>query len=264
MAEINYHLNIFDGPLDLLLKLISKNKLNIWDIPISLIFDQYMEYINRMQSLDMDIAGEFIIMAADLMLIKSKMMLPRTNETEDEDDPRQALAQALSEYKKAKELASALELEYKIFGERMAKDSEIITSAFEKELTEQDPFILSAAMNTILNRMKTFQNTENQNRIISEKEIINVIPDTKQPVTNKIITVMKFLFKNGDVSFYKIFEKCDSRDALIATFIALLELIRSQRVILYKKNDDSSTGNETADELMFRLVLEHKNKRINI
>ena len=95
MEEISYHLPSFDGPLDLLLALIAKNKIDITDIPIALIFDQYMEYISAAQALDMELAGEFIIMASRLMLIKSRMLLPR--EEKEEEDPRAALAAALLE-----------------------------------------------------------------------------------------------------------------------------------------------------------------------
>ena len=86
MDEINYHLPIFEGPLDLLLSLISKNKVDISDIPIALIFDQYMEYINMAEAVNMELAGDFIVMAAELMLIKSKMLLPAPEKTE--EDPR--------------------------------------------------------------------------------------------------------------------------------------------------------------------------------
>ena len=77
MSDLNFRLEVFEGPLDLLLSLIAKNKVDIYDIPIALILDQYMEYIEQMRQMDMEIAGEFIVMAAELMLIKSRMLLPR-------------------------------------------------------------------------------------------------------------------------------------------------------------------------------------------
>ena len=92
-AVITYHIEQFDGPLDLLLTLIQKNKVNIEDIPIALICDQYLEYMKEAQNLDMELAGEFIVMASELMLIKSRMLLPRV--TENEKDPRRELADAL-------------------------------------------------------------------------------------------------------------------------------------------------------------------------
>ena len=85
MSDLNFRLEVFEGPLDLLLSLIAKNKVDIYDIPIALILDQYMEYIEQMRQMDMEIAGEFIVMAAELMLIKSRMLLPRP-ETEEKDE----------------------------------------------------------------------------------------------------------------------------------------------------------------------------------
>ncbi len=106
MEAITYRLDQFEGPLDLLLTLIQKNKVSITDIPISLICDQYMDYITEAQRLDMDIAAEFIVMASELMLIKSKMLLPR--EEENDDDPRAVLTDALLRYQQAKEAAAKL------------------------------------------------------------------------------------------------------------------------------------------------------------
>lgn len=124
-SALSFKLESFEGPLDLLLKLIAKNKVDIMDIPIVLIFDQYMEYIDRMKKMDMDIAGEFITMAAELMLIKSKMLLPKPKD-ENEEDPRAVLAAALVAYKCAKEAAGQLNERYAAYGGRMAKESEEI------------------------------------------------------------------------------------------------------------------------------------------
>ena len=105
MNQIIYKMELFEGPLDLLLSLIHKNKMSIEDIQISIIFDQYMDYIKTMQALDIELSTEFIVMASQLMLIKSRMLFPKQDD-EDEEDPRAALAAALLEYKKAKEAAN--------------------------------------------------------------------------------------------------------------------------------------------------------------
>ena len=125
MDSITYRLEQFEGPLDLLLTLIQKNKVSITDIPISLICDQYMEYITEAQLLDMDIASEFIVMASELMLIKSRMLLPR--EEEDEDDPRATLTDALLRYQQAKEAAAKLSPMYAFYSGRMVKDTDEIS-----------------------------------------------------------------------------------------------------------------------------------------
>lgn len=97
---LSFRLEVFEGPLDLLLKLIAKNKVSIYDIPIALILTEYMEYLEQMRRLDMEIAGEFIIMASELMLIKSRMLLPKAKLDGSEDDPRAALQQRLPNIKR--------------------------------------------------------------------------------------------------------------------------------------------------------------------
>ena len=106
MESVTYRLDQFEGPLDLLLTLIQKNKVSITDIPIALICDQYMAYITEAQELDMDIASEFIVMASELMLIKSRMLLPKAEENG--EDPRAPLTDALLRYQQAKEAAAKL------------------------------------------------------------------------------------------------------------------------------------------------------------
>ena len=101
MTELSFKTEVFEGPLDLLLHLISKNKVSICDIPIAMITDQYFEYISVMQELDMELGGEFLVMASQLLLIKSRMLLPVENEGE--DDPRAELIDRLEEYKRYKE-----------------------------------------------------------------------------------------------------------------------------------------------------------------
>ena len=103
MAEITYHLDVFDGPLDLLLHLISKNKLNIYDIPIVEILEQYNKALEEMQERDLAITCDFVAMSAHLLYIKSKMLLPKYDDVEDEEDPRARLVEMLLEYQRIKE-----------------------------------------------------------------------------------------------------------------------------------------------------------------
>ncbi|MBR4933934.1 MAG: segregation/condensation protein A, partial [Clostridia bacterium] len=119
MENINYKLDQFEGPLDLLLTLISKNKIDINDIPIAELCSQYMEYINAEENRDIEISSEFLLMASELMLIKSRMLLPRD---ETEEDPREALVEAVKEYQKAKLAATEMNLLYATFGLRMVKE----------------------------------------------------------------------------------------------------------------------------------------------
>ncbi|WP_208896270.1 segregation and condensation protein A, partial [Coprococcus sp. ART55/1] len=109
MSAIDVKLNVFEGPLDLLLHLIEKNKVNIYDIPIVTITEQYLEYVNNMEEEDLDVMSEFLVMAATLIKIKSKMLLPKDEEDpEDEEDPREELVRRLLEYKMYKYAAGEL------------------------------------------------------------------------------------------------------------------------------------------------------------
>ena len=103
MEGLSFKLEVFEGPLDLLLHLIQKNKVSIYDIPIALITDQYFEYMNAMEENDIEVSSEFLVMASRLLYIKSKLLLPVHSEEEEEEDPRQELIQNLAEYKKYKE-----------------------------------------------------------------------------------------------------------------------------------------------------------------
>ena len=124
-ATVTYRLDQFEGPLDLLLTLIQKNKVNIEDIPIAIICDQYLEYLRAAKDMDMEIAGEFIVMASELMLIKSRMLLPK--EKNDEKDPRADLADALLRYQQAKQAAVKMAELYAVYSGRMAKDTDEIS-----------------------------------------------------------------------------------------------------------------------------------------
>ena len=138
MDAITYRLEQFEGPLDLLLSLIQKNKVSITDIPIALICDQYMEYIEEAQALDMEIASEFILMASELMLIKSRMLLPKTEENG--EDPRMPLTDALLRFQQAKEAAGKLTPLYNFYSARMVKDTDEITvdKSFVKDYDVSD------------------------------------------------------------------------------------------------------------------------------
>ena len=163
MENINYKLEAFEGPLDLLLKLIDKNKVQITDIPISLIFEQYMEYIEYMQRMDMEVAGEFIVMASELMLIKSKMLLPKP---EDEtEDPRAALAAALAEYQRMKQATVYLQGQFGQYSGRMIKDTDEVKPDSGK-LEPQQADALRRVMLSMLRSMDK-RAIENANREIA-------------------------------------------------------------------------------------------------
>ena len=230
--EPKYKIEVFEGPLDLLLSLIMKNKVEISDIPISLILEQYMEYLDQMREMDMEIASEFIVMAADLMLIKSRMLLPKPPKEEDEEDPRAELARALEEYKRAKEAAKYLGEQYMHYAGRIVKESEIFDVS--KEPPESaDISLLNKAFMHLLKRNHDIPRLAKE----SERMVGELLKARIVPVGEMVIGVMRLLYKNGDMRFEDVMLTASSRSALIAMFVGILELMKVQRVKIIEEED---------------------------
>lgn len=223
---LNFHLEVYDGPLDLLLSLINKNKLNIYDIPISLIFTQYMEYIEQLQKMDMDIAGEFLEMASRLMLIKSRMLLPRSSEKE--EDPRKPLVDALVEYRKAKEAAVKLNGRYQQYFGRYIKESDEV--GIDRSFTaDHDSMLLIKAFERIFIRQQQYAESHTD---LPKQTLATILTKKITPVPEKIFTVLRYLRRKGKTSFEKLILATNSdRSELITSFLALLQLIRSGRLV---------------------------------
>ena len=228
--ELSFKLEKFEGPLDLLLVLISKNKLEICDIPISLIFDQYMEQIEIMQKLDMEIAGEFIVMASELMLIKSRMLLPRDEETE--EDPRARLAAALEEYKRIKEASHVLADRYVSYSRRFVKDTDEIKPD-TGYVAEHDPELLEGAIAKLFKRLQSAKKEADEVEIPFEK----ILRAPIVPVSVKIYSVLRTIKRRGHISYTGMRATATSRSELIAIFMSVLELIKNSRIRLEPIDD---------------------------
>ncbi len=229
----SYKLEIFEGPLDLLLSLISKNKIDIYDIPISLILDQYLEYIEVMRKMDMDIAGDFITMASELMLIKSRMLLPKMQD-DDEEDPRARLANALIEYKRAKEAAVLLNEGYMNHAGRLTKPMDEAPFEAIPELRDQDVALLEEAFARMVMRAKQMKSVMQP----PEKTLENLLKKRVTPVPEREIGIMRYLYKHKIASFDEVMLLSRTRSDIIASFAALLELLRVRRVKIYKDDGD--------------------------
>ena len=217
-----YKLEQFEGPLDLLLSLIQKNKVSITDIPISLICDQYLEYITQAQKLDMELASEFIVMASELMLIKSKMLLPK--EEEDEEDPRATLTDALLRYQQAKEAATKLSPMYAFYSGRMVKDTDEI-SVDKTFVADQDVTSLCAAVRRIV----AYNNALERAATTAFKPMISkpIIP-----VEVKIVSIIRTVEKRGAASLEDILISEATLPDMIASFLGVLELIKVRKLIV--------------------------------
>ena len=232
MEAITYRLDQFEGPLDLLLALIQKNKVSITDIPISLICDQYVEYIAEAQKLDMDVASEFIVMASELMLIKSRMLLPR--DEEDEDDPRGALTDALLRYQQAKEAAAKLTPLYAYYSGRMVKDTDEI-SVDKTFVQDQDVTSLCAAIRRIVAYNNALERaaTTSFTPMISKPVI---------PVEIKIVSILKTIEKKGIATLEDLVIGEVTLPDLIASFLGVLELVKIRKLLV----EDEDEGSENA------------------
>lgn len=237
MEALTYKLEQFEGPLDLLLTLIDKNKVSIADIPISIICDQYMEYITEAKNLDMEIAAEFIVMASELMLIKSKMLLPKP-EKEEEEDPRAALADALLRYKQAKEAALKMAPLYAMYSGRMIKDTDEIT-VDKTYVTEQEAETLFLAMSRLISTTNMMEKAEKT----------HFTPLIQKPIVSvelKIIDILEHLSKKKHATLRELLSGAESKADLIAYFIGVLELIKTRKILIDENTLDITNSAETS------------------
>jgi segregation and condensation protein A len=218
----------FEGPLDLLLFLIRKNELDIHDIPIALITAQYLDAIALMQELDLDVAGDFLVMAATLIHIKSKMLLPRPEtaagvEGEAAEDPRDALVRRLLEHQKFKAAAGLLHEREQLRAAQWLRPDERVADLagedYEPEL-EVDLFSLMTAFQHVIERLKMRPKV--------------VLPPEQIPVEVRIDQLLERLSETEACGFEDLFADCNDRGGLIVTFLALLEMIRLKLVRVFQ------------------------------
>jgi segregation and condensation protein A len=214
-------LDVFEGPLDLLLYLIKKEEINIYDIPVAKITEQYLEYLELMEMLDLNIAGEFLLMAATLMHIKSRMLLPPeelTLEEQEEADPRAELVKRLLEYKKFKEAAGELakreSTERSIFTRKASDEADPATGQY----FEASLFDLISAFSKILKKLP--------------KEVFHEIIKDEVTVEEKIHEIFHKLVNEQALYFSGLFKDFSSKIEVIATFLAVLELIRLKEILI--------------------------------
>lgn len=220
--EYKIRLEVFEGPLDLLLYLIRKNEVDIHDIPIETITTQYMEYMDLMRMLDLNIAGEFIVMAATLMMIKSRMLLPaeeRTHEEDDEeDDPRWDLVRQLVEYKKFKDVAIHLQ-DLEVHQENIfTREGESLELGAPSDVALHDVgiFDLITAFNNALSRVK--------------KEELREIFSERFTVGEKVDQILGMLRDRDEFSLTEVIGSMKSRHEVVCMFLAVLELMRLKQI----------------------------------
>ncbi|KAF0144134.1 MAG: segregation and condensation protein A [Nitrospirae bacterium] len=227
----NIKIPVFEGPFDLLLHLIKENKLDIYDIPIALITGQYLQYIEIMKELNLEIAGEFLVTAATLIHIKSRMLLPADEEApaEEQEDPRLELVQRLLEYQAFKDAALGLrekEEEWmNIFRREPVKGKEDET----EEEKEGELYLFDVNLFDLLGAFKDMLDK-------APPEVVEITRETLT-VKDRISLIMELLENQDTIRFEDLFKEDRTRPQLIVTFIALLELIRLGLVRVYQEKD---------------------------
>jgi len=218
-------LTSFEGPLDLLLHLIKKNEVNIYDIPITRITSQYIEYIDLMQEMNLDVAGEVLVMAATLIHIKSRMLLPRPDPAQEdpEEDPRDALMRRLLEHQKFKAAAELLHERETLRSAQWTRPdgpiAEIAGEPPEPEI-EVDLFSLISAFRAVVERAKARPKL--------------YLPSEQIPIEDRIEQLMNRLSESDACGFEDLFEDVQTKAGLVVTFLALLEMIRLKLIRVFQ------------------------------
>ncbi len=221
MDSYAIQLDNFEGPLDLLLHLIKKNEMDIYDIPIAAITEQYLVTLDAMKNLNLDVAGEFLLMAATLLHIKSKMLLPKIVEEEleeDEEDPRAELVRRLLEYQKYKEVSQTLENQPQLGRDlfaRAAPEPEVLEEA-ESGFIAVGLFDLLAALQDVLRE--------------SPEPFVHEVNMEQLSITDRINAILTLLQGQESMAFGDLFSGGIKRSEMIVTFLALLELVKLRMV----------------------------------
>lgn len=212
----------------MLLHLIAKNKVSIYDIPIAEILDQYMEVLHAAEAMDLDVAGDFVAMAAQLVYIKSKMLLPR-HEEEEEEDPRTSLVEMLLEYQRIKETASFFREKGELGRDIFVKPPENLGDA-PKEYRQSVSDLIRAA-NNMLRRA--------QRRVPPPASAFSgIIGREPVPVEGRITSILKRFLHHVRLPFRRLFDDARSRSEIVATFLAVLELSKNRRIRLEGEGED--------------------------
>jgi segregation and condensation protein A len=217
----------FEGPLDLLLHLIKQHEVDIYDIPIALVTTQYLEYIDLMQELNLDVAGEFLVMAATLIHIKSKMLVPiePTEAQGDEEavDPREELVQRLLEFQRYKEAAGVLHQQAQIRAATWTRPDTVLPKFDDagEEMLEAGLYDLIAAFKELLDRRKAL--------------LAHEVEAEGPPVEQRMDELLGMIREGESLEFLELFAALDTKGAMIVTFLALLELVRLKRVRVYQR-----------------------------
>lgn len=254
IMEISYKLDNFEGPLDLLLHLIEKNKVSIYDIPIVIITEQYLEYVNHLEYEDLDVVSDFLVMAATLLDIKSRMLLPKVENEEDEEDeydPRAELVRRLLEYKMYKYMAQELEER-----EQEAELHFFKEPTIPKEVAKyEEPLDLDKLLDglTLAMLQKIFDAImkRNANKLDPVRSRFGTIRREPISLEQKVKSVLSYARGHRYFKFSDVIERASDRLEIVVSFLAVLELMKMGRIHLVQDNlfDDMQIETLNADDI---------------
>jgi len=228
-------LEVFEGPLDLLLHLIKINEVDISDIPIATITDQYLEYLDLMRALDINVAGDFLVMASTLMHIKSKTLLPKQeDDLEEIEDPREELVRSLTEYMQLKDAANELASRDMLY-------RDVFKRGIEKKSGEEDIVTTKVTLYDLMDAFK---------KVIRKKHpgIVLKFRAETWSVKKKMVEIIRILKEKKNLLLGDLFSAMESISEMIATFLALLELVRTGFVNVFQGKEDNDIMLETINE----------------
>lgn len=218
----------FSGPMDLLLHLIKQSKMDIMNIKLEIIIDEYLDYIKKMDEMNLDIASSYLVMAAELLEIKSKMLLPKTELDEDEEDPKERLINRLILYEQYKEqINSFKELE----NERGNYYTKIPSDLSEYQTDEKKALISDVTLDDLVNAFEKFLE-----RVDFEKPIHTKVTKKELSVEDRITSIKARFKKEKKIDFYDLFET-KTKEYVVVTFLAILEMAKNRELTIYQDNN---------------------------
>lgn len=226
--EYQIKLDIFQGPLDLLLHLIEKDEIDIYNIPIATITEKYLDYLHTIQMLNLETVGDFLVMAATLMQIKAKMLLPQqpsAGDEETEEDPRWELAQKLIEYKKIKDAALSLKAlegqQFKVYPRIAGEFADQKVAVDENPLKELSIWDLVEAFKVIFEGL--------------EPKTIGAIPKQEVSIKQRMTEIVDLISKDRRIFFKAVFKDVQTKIGMITCFLAVLELVRLRKIVVFQE-----------------------------
>ncbi len=226
MEQLSFKLEAFEGPLDLLLMLIKKNKVSIYDIPIATILDQYLEVMKSMEEMDLEVSSEFLVLAATLLQIKSKMLLPKEDDGEEEEDPRTELVRRLLEYQQIKDSIEFF---------REHENSDVGTYFKLPDVIERPPAEMNYSKMTLENLMEAYRIScvKLERKLPPPKRSFSgIVGHEKVSIKDKVRNIWGRIMNKGKIMFGEIFKGIKSKPEAVASFLALLEMIKLNKIVV--------------------------------